>query len=94
MTSSKVCPKAQALRGALAHRQCQDRATEMQLEPLPTQPEMGPSRPQGNPGSPKHYSKTVRHQAGHTVQRTGATEVFRKVKTGLGFFSSEPNIPE
>lgn len=55
---------------------------------------MGSSRPQGNLGSPKCYSRTVRHQAGHTVQRTEATKVFRKVKTGLGFFSSEANIPE
>lgn len=71
MTSPKVCLEAQALHGALAGWQCQERAVQTQPSLLPAQPETGSARPERNRASPKRYSKTARHQAGHTAQGTG-----------------------
>lgn len=41
MTSPKVCLNSWALRGAPAGRHCQEKAMQMQPQPLPAQPETG-----------------------------------------------------
>lgn len=46
-------------------------ADQTQPPLLPAQAETASAKPERNRASPKRYSKTARHQAGHTAQGTG-----------------------